>query len=1154
MASEVPSMTMDEAARNLHHTADFGIVTALREELSAVLTALGPTRDVHRQQEDIRHYHQGTVTCRDDTNQTVICVQAHEMGQQPALTAAGDLIRAWNPRHVLLVGIAGGIAERGVDYGDIIVPVRVHYYEPGKLTREGRFQRGPSYDASDRLQQAVEAMANERSPSWASRINAKRPGTRSRRVPRICRGELASGEEVWADLSAQTVREVLERFDKILAVDNEASAVCKAANESSQRPDVLVIKAVSDLVDGKDDSWREYAGEAAAAFAIGLIEKVGGRWANGGTSVPSKRDRVDRQIDVARKTAVGCEFGQVLQEYEKAVELAHDTGDLILEREVRLEAVRAYYECYAVTPLDDRGRARIMSLLQSQVEALEGLGLAESRLAVEKSYLALINEDGEQALESARHARKLAEEGSDIWAQAALCEMMAYCCLGRPEEALDLFDLVFHVQHDREERSAGGVSFSVSTSVGIAVTRLQALRMAERATHEDAEAFCRELCEFVAKGEYPPKRAALAVDALAAEFNHPESQAEVLTLLECASELAEQVGDPPLCCTIALQAAEVAAQRGDEPKARLYLGKAATRVENARRRSAAGTGETTQWRTLRLNWLFGKGRALVRLWENLRGAQGGTLIIEEAYEALKDAKLLIQEYHDLLDGDVDLCLADLNVWLGDCAAILNRPGRAATCFRAARSEAARANAAFWADRAVPAWLREAEALALSGRVDEASRVTGEILADPGTDGQTRDRASHFKSYLDNVLLPTRDWLMSSEATAIASLARQDSLRGAVSRELSPLVNWWQEWAGEKKSPQSELLDFWGRGGFTRVSAAIRARPLDAIAVDARSVEDIAQWARIFCPLFETVIVKWKGRLGQGLVLAPIPNDYGGADSFGGHGYLTTSTSVRDGWHIKMAWANPLPGEVTRFLSGEALPLVRSGRLVVVPAPLVGCTQTAVGWTDSLLVDGFLGGIVEAVGRYPGRAQERDRRQRLVDLCEVSLPYVDGISLADLARVLDETAEWVPWLRSALLKALGEDLRRENWASIQALNNDIQAACRELNERLVRIARLAGGHVQVPGGTITAGERGPAGPGSDPITNQLRSVASGDKETATWIPYWRLRDFGGWLDWTCPIDNPSSPPERSDVPALYSWLCPGTGGWGVALVCVPDARR
>ena len=49
----------------------------------------------------------------------------------------------------------------------------------------------------------------------------------------------------------------------------------------------------------------------------------------------------------------------------------------------------------------------------------------------------------------------------------------------------------------------------------------------------------------------------------------------------------------------------------------------------------------------------------------------------------------------------------------------------------------------------------------------------------------------------------------------------------------------------------------------------------------------------FCPLFDTVVVKWKGELGAGLVMTPLHVQYGGEGAFGGHGYNVTSTMLRE---------------------------------------------------------------------------------------------------------------------------------------------------------------------------------------------------------------------------------------------------------------------
>jgi hypothetical protein len=170
------------------------------------------------------------------------------------------------------------------------------------------------------------------------------------------------------------------------------------------------------------------------------------------------------------------------------------------------------------------------------------------------------------------------------------------------------------------------------------------------------------------------------------------------------------------------------------------------------------------------------------------------------------------------------------------------------------------------------------------------------------------------------------------------------------------------------------------------------------------MDEIGLWAKVFCPLFDTVVVKWKGEIGQGMVIAPMDIHYGGPGCFGGHGYSVTAgsrTTSPEGneWTVAVVWANPLPQEVASFLATEALPLFQRGRLLVVGAPLVGCTQTAVGWTDHLLVDGLLGGVVNVVGAGESAAVRGAGSQRVLDLSVVSLPYIDGVPLSDLARVV-----------------------------------------------------------------------------------------------------------------------------------------------------------
>lgn len=273
------------------HQADYGIITALRDELAALRAALTGVEEVQLGTSDIRYYYRGRLSCRDGSEVTVVCACSSEMGQQPALNVTRDLIAAWKPRHVFLVGIAGGFPGRGTFYGDVVVPLRVHYYEPGKLipnsvgpdgAQRGRIPRWRTFTTSARLSSAVEALAVE-AADWLRRVSVPRPDGGEQK-PQILRDELASGEEVWASLESPITQEVLSRSDKILAVENEASGFLSAVLESPRPPDALVIKALSDLVAGKDDRWRAFAASASAAFAVAVIEKLGARWRSEGST------------------------------------------------------------------------------------------------------------------------------------------------------------------------------------------------------------------------------------------------------------------------------------------------------------------------------------------------------------------------------------------------------------------------------------------------------------------------------------------------------------------------------------------------------------------------------------------------------------------------------------------------------------------------------------------------------------------------------------------------------------------------------------------------------------------------------------------------------------------------------------------------------
>jgi nucleoside phosphorylase/O-acetyl-ADP-ribose deacetylase (regulator of RNase III) len=228
--------------------ADVIVLTALPVEHRAVLRALDGATTVGRYR----------VVAR--------CLAG--MGNTGAAAGAQQLIDTFRPSAVLLVGIAGGAPQApGLTYGDVLVADTVVGYEPGRRDRVGLHSRPDVHrPAFALLAAAREVEAGE----WAPFIGTKRPDSPAPR-PRSHVGTVLSGEKVIADAGA--LAELSRAWPKTVGVEMEGLGVATASYRSGAA--FLLIKAVSDLADeAKDDDWHEYAGEAAARFALAVLRRA----------------------------------------------------------------------------------------------------------------------------------------------------------------------------------------------------------------------------------------------------------------------------------------------------------------------------------------------------------------------------------------------------------------------------------------------------------------------------------------------------------------------------------------------------------------------------------------------------------------------------------------------------------------------------------------------------------------------------------------------------------------------------------------------------------------------------------------------------------------------------------------------------------------
>jgi nucleoside phosphorylase len=108
---------------------DFVIITALDLERNAVLSYIP---NLERIVTKGRIYYKGKIYNSSDNYITVVVLSLPYMGNVNASIATSQAIGVWNPRYIILTGIAGGFKKDGLHLGDLIVGEQVVYYESGK--------------------------------------------------------------------------------------------------------------------------------------------------------------------------------------------------------------------------------------------------------------------------------------------------------------------------------------------------------------------------------------------------------------------------------------------------------------------------------------------------------------------------------------------------------------------------------------------------------------------------------------------------------------------------------------------------------------------------------------------------------------------------------------------------------------------------------------------------------------------------------------------------------------------------------------------------------------------------------------------------------------------------------------------------------------
>lgn len=182
------------------------------------------------------------------------------------------VIQHFNPTYLFFLGVAGGLKDVSVE--DIVIGTDVIGYERGKEKEE--FLSRPQFGfASYELEQkAVSFVSSEKWKSQSALLLNKK----FHKEISALAGTIASGEKVVGSTKASIYSFLKKNCSHALAVEMEGLGFLEAC-----RPypliKTLIVRGISDLVDGKENSDKEgsqpYASKNATEFLFGLIDFIG---------------------------------------------------------------------------------------------------------------------------------------------------------------------------------------------------------------------------------------------------------------------------------------------------------------------------------------------------------------------------------------------------------------------------------------------------------------------------------------------------------------------------------------------------------------------------------------------------------------------------------------------------------------------------------------------------------------------------------------------------------------------------------------------------------------------------------------------------------------------------------------------------------------
>lgn len=259
-----------------------GIITIIEEEFEAAKSVFGLNYNIL-----------GTPYFVDGDHGTkewdLALIQASDRSNVPVAADATDFMEDLRPQVMILLGVAGGLCDDknkgrdGIRTGDVLFADQVNYVEFLKIDNNVARVRSYAIDhPSEPLRKNVCAPISK-TFSIRDELDADHQPPDSEAPCKIHVGGIVSAEKVLGDVHNAMQKQLLEPFDKPLAVDMEsigmARAVCHGRGSFWYHPRYVIVRGISDLVADEENNeqrahWKSFAAHAAALVARKFVQTL----------------------------------------------------------------------------------------------------------------------------------------------------------------------------------------------------------------------------------------------------------------------------------------------------------------------------------------------------------------------------------------------------------------------------------------------------------------------------------------------------------------------------------------------------------------------------------------------------------------------------------------------------------------------------------------------------------------------------------------------------------------------------------------------------------------------------------------------------------------------------------------------------------------